>query len=33
MKDEAAPEQPAATVRVNAGWLGQQAWIGLEGRF
>lgn len=32
MKEE-APEQPAATVRVNAGWLGQQAWIGLEGRF
>jgi tetratricopeptide (TPR) repeat protein len=33
MQDEAAPEAPAASLRVNAGWLGQQAWVGLEGRF
>ena len=33
MQDEAEPDAPATSLRVNAGWLGQQAWVGLEGRF
>lgn len=34
MQEEAEPDAASTTsVRVNAGWFGQSAWIGLEGRF